>query len=213
MKRLISIFAIITVFCSIVSAQSTLNIFRIMNVTPGCVKISGKVVVRYDYFNETEKIEWLNDNANMVVKPLNDYMDKASNQCLWYKGITVKVSASDKYNPEKPNLFWWIKYNRTSTKGNIGELFVGEYDMYGDELIVELPQVLKDGQGYGFVSLENEKSFFCEKDDKKPLIRITREMLNSIGFNGDSIALKVYYYNYKNDPELISDSMIIKYYK
>jgi hypothetical protein len=157
---------------------------------------------------------WLRSDANMVVKPLNDILPHGKIETTWYKGITAKVSATDTLNKEQ-NLYWWIVLNRTATKGLHvldWRRFIGdrEYHMYEDELIIELQEVLKDGQGHEFVALKNGKSFYCEKDNKRPFIRITRKMLDSIGFNGDSITLKVYYYNYKSDPKLISDSLTIK---
>lgn len=205
------------------TAQDAEYTFRIMNVTPNGVMISGKTMVQYDTYNETETIQWLKNDASMVVKPLMDY--PLDNQRIWYKGISAKVSSKDKKG-QKPDMFWWIKKNMTSSKGSSkgkrtfswecyrplcsgNSTFDAEFLMYGNELIIELPEVLKEGEGYEFVSIETGKSFGCMKDDEKPLILITRDMLDSVGFNGKSIRLKVLYHNYYNQPKVVSESMTI----
>ena len=225
-KIINSILMSILVPISSATAQDAKYTFRIMNVTPNCVMISGKTMVQYDTFDETETIQWLKNDASMVVKPLMDY--PLDNQRIWYKGISAKVSSEDEKGP-KPDMFWWIKKNMSSSKGSPnGEevsswqcyrplkpwnsIFDAEFDMYGNELIIKLPEVLKEGEGYEFVSFETGQSFGCIKEDQKPLIMITKEMLDSVGFNGKSIRLKVLYHNYYNPPKVVSESMIIRVY-
>ena len=203
MKRIISLLVLNLVVSLFASAQNTNHTtFRIMNVTPNGVKISGKIKKQYDTFNEIDKIQWLTSPASMVVSPLTDM----PNKYVWYKGVSRKMSAGDVDNGTDL-LFWWIKFNKSSAKGSIN--FNQEFLMYGNELIIELPEVLKEGEGYEFVSLETGKSFGCKKEDQKPLIMITKDMLDSVGFNGKSIRLKVLYHNYYNQPKVVSESMII----
>lgn len=207
--------SIILLLCFVVYAnilaQSKENIFEVLNVSPNRVKISNKVAKEEDTFNETENIEWCDKNAIMVVAPIKDVLFKG--EIIWYQGVSVKVKALDcgfAENSKRSNLFWWIKYNKSSCKSGADPyLFRKEYYMFRNELVIELPNVLKEGEGYQFVSLSNGKSFYCDYDDEKPLIYITRKMLDSIGFDGKSIRLKVLYINNYNPPKEITDSMII----
>ena len=210
MKRLINFIALVLFVSANCVAQDANHTFRIMNLTPDGVKISDKIVEQYDCFNETEKITWLKKPSSMIVKPQVDirYVDLENKQRIWYKGVTAKVNSSDK-NHEKSDLFWWIKYNKSSSKGNEEFSFDGEFLMFENELIIEIPEILDKGQGYMFVSLENGKSFYSINEDSKPLIMITRDKLDSIGFNGKAIKLKVLYLNYYNEPKVVSESMTI----
>lgn len=205
MKRGISLALFIFGLWINISAQK----FVVVNVTPKGVCISGKVIERKDTIDWNEKITWLKkENCSMVVMPLNDikYKDKHGRQQEWLAFTKRTVSAIDGMD-EKDNFFWWLVYNTAMTKGGVG--FNNKFYMYEDELVIELPNVLKEGEGYQFVSLFNGKSFYCDYDDEKPLIYITRKMLDSIGFDGKSIRLKVLYINNYNPPKEITDSMII----
>lgn len=208
MKKIINV-SVLLLMCLNIAAQNPRHEFRIMHVSPNGVKIADKVMEEYDLFNETQEIKWLKPDASMVVKAQTDIPftpQGGKTQMWWYKGTSLKVRAKDSFG-KKNNLFWWIKLNKANAKGNAD--FSQKFDMYENELIIELPEVLKKNQGYRFESISNGKSFFSINEDEKPLIKITREFLDSIGFDGDSIVLKVYYYNGHNIPKLISDSMKI----
>ena len=209
MKRIANLFLLCLLISANVAAQDARIEFKIMDVTPNGLKISGKVAERYQIYYSDDELVWLKENASMVVKPQADlhFKDEYGNPCIWYKGVTKKISAKDRNNPREPSLFWWLVFNGAISKGGNVD-FAEEFTMFEDELIIEIPEVLKENQWYKFESLETGKSFVSEKDEKKPLIRITRQMLDSIGLNGDSVTLKVIYLNHyvKSD---VTDSMII----
>lgn len=206
--RIIINVSVLLLICLNIAAQNPRHEFRIMHVTPNGVKIADKVMKKYDLFNETQEIKWLKSDASMVVKAQTDIPftpQGGKTQMWWYKGTALKVRAKDHFG-QKDNLFWWIKLNKANAKGNAD--FSQKFDMYENELIIEVPEVLKKGQGYRFESISNGKSFYSRYNNEKPLIMITRNSLDSIDFDGDSIVLRVYYSD-NNIEQLLTDSMII----
>ena len=52
------------------------------------------------------------------------------------------------------------------------------------------------------------RCFYSKNHDKSPLILITRDMLDSVGFDGRSVKLKVYFVN-NYDENLVTELMVI----
>ena len=199
--------------CMNIRAQETKYDCKVMNVTPNGVKIAGRVVQQYDSIYSGQTVEWLKENAKIEIKPLqnlkyNYIIAGKEYDDILYKGVIY--TARPLPHRDKYSLLWWIKFNKASYKSTKipDSLFGKEFDMYEDELIIEVPEVLKKGQGYRFESISNGKSFYSRYNNEKPLIMITRNSLDSIDFDGDSIVLRVYYSD-NNIEQLLTDSMII----
>lgn len=210
MKKNVSTILINLVICIIASTQSIIastqnrnDTLKIMDITPNAVEISGVVKKQYDYFNPSEQIEWKTTNAIMKVKAQVDlkYKDSKGNDEIWYKSTIRTILAADNKTSNKFSIRWWIRHNPTMSKGN-SSIFENTFEMYEDELVIIIPKILEKGEGYRFESVINGKSFYCEKHDEKPLIRITKEMLDSIGFNKKSIELYVWYVNYYDEDKV-----------
>lgn len=220
MKRIIS--AVLTILIVSINASAQKKLvqdkeltLKIMDLTPGGVTISGKEKKKYECFKSNEPIEWLKQDAYIVIKIPEDITDidlEGNYITLLYAGETPRLCAKD---IKDDNNWFWIFVKGTISKGtivkNITQYFSRVFDMYEDELIIVLPEVLAEGAWYIFESLENGKSFYCLKEDQKPLIKITREMLDSIDFNGKQIKLRVWYKNGYNPRKAITDCMIINY--
>lgn len=193
-----------------VNAQGLKDKVKVMEVTPNGVMVAGKVVERYDTLDGNGAVVWRKSNAHMILKPLADIFDEMP----FYKGCVYRIYCGPEENSrERYDLLWWIKYCNTaaksSKKGNDdGKVFDREHFMYGDELVIELPWRLMSGQGYKFESVSTGGCFYSKNHDKYPLILITRDMLDSVGFDGRSVKLKVYFVN-NYDENLVSELMVI----
>lgn len=195
-----------------VSAQGLKGKFKVMEVTPNGVMVAGKVVERYDTLDGNGAVVWRKSNAHMILKPLADISFKGKEErlsCVFYKGVLYKVCNIYKNSQECKNqkLLWWMKRNESSSKGG-GMIFVGEHFMYEDELVIELPGRLMSGQGYKFESVSTGRCFYSKNHDKSPLILITRDMLDSVGFDGGPVKLKVYFIN-NYDEKLVTELMVV----
>ncbi len=195
-----------------VSAQGLKDKVKVMEVTPNGVMVAGKVVERYDTLDGNGAVVWRKSNAHMILKPLADTSFKEGGEkwpCEFYKGVLYKVCNIYKNSPDYKNrkLLWWMKRNKSSGKG--GDVnFAGEHFMYEDELVIELPGRLMSGQGYKFESVSTGGCFYSKNHDKSPLILITRDMLDSVGFDGEPVKLKVYFINNYVE-ELVPELMVI----
>lgn len=194
-----------------VSAQGLKDKVKVMEVTPNGVMVAGKVVERYDTLEGNGAVVWRKSNAHMILKPLADTSFKEKGEkwpCEFYKGVLYKVRDIYKNSQIHKNkkLLWWMKRNKSSDKGVVD--FSGEHFMYGDELVIELPGRLMSGQGYKFESVSTGGCFYSKNHDKSPLILITRDMLDSVGFDGEPVKLKVYFIN-NYDEKLETELMVI----
>lgn len=195
-----------------VSAQGLKGKFKVMEVTPNGVMVAGKVVERYDTLDGNGAVVWRKSNAHMILKPLADISFKGKEErwsCEFYKGVLYKVRDiyKNSQNHKNKKLLWWMKRNKSSGKG-VNEFSDGELFMYEDELVIELPGRLMSGQGYKFESVSTGRCFYSKNHDKSPLILITRDMLDSVGFDGRSVKLKVYFVN-NYDENLVTELMVI----
>jgi hypothetical protein len=195
-----------------VNAQGLKSKYKVMEVTPNGVMVAGKVVERYDTLEGNGAVVWRKSNAHMILKPLADTSFKEKGEkwpCEFYKGVLYKVRDIYKNSQIHKNekLLWWMKRNKSSGKGG-DVIFDGEHFMYEDELVIELTGRLMSGQGYKFESVSTGGCFNSKNDDKSPLILITRGMLDSVGFDGEPVKLKVYFIN-NHDKKLKTESMVI----
>lgn len=193
-----------------VNAQGLKGKFKVMEVTPNGVMVAGKVVERYDTLDGNSAVVWRKSNAHMILKPLANISFKGEEEkwsCEFYKGVLYKVRNIYNYKNSQEKLLWWMKRNESSSKG-VNEFSDGELFMYEDELVLELPGRLMNGQGYKFESVSTGRCFYSKNHDKYPLILITRDMLDSVGFDGGSVKLKVYFIN-NYDERLVSELMVI----
>jgi hypothetical protein len=195
-----------------VNAQGLKGKFKVMEVTPNGVMVAGKVVERYDTLEGNGAVVWRKSNAHMILKPLADTSFKEKGEkwpCEFYKGVLYKVRDIYKNSQIHKNekLLWWMKRNKSSGKGG-DVIFDGEHFMYEDELVIELPGRLMNGQGYKFESVSTGRCFYSKNHDKYPLILITRDMLDSVGFDGEPVKLKVYFIN-NYDEKLVTELMVV----
>jgi len=199
MKRAKILLILLTILCAPMLAQNKDVSFMIIRVLPNTVKINGTFAVQSQKITMHDTITWASENDSMIIMPLENYtyIDIEGKQKTWYANVTSKVSAQDKTGG-KQGFFWWIKYNKSSAKG-IEYSFDNEFYMFENKLIIQRPNILEKNEGYEFVSLSNGKSFCSFNEDSEPLIMITMEKLNSIGFDGESIKLRVIHHEIKSD--------------
>jgi len=212
MKRAKILLIFLTMLCPPMSAQTGDVPFMIIQVQPNTVKINGSFAERFQHISSRDTITWESTNDFMIIMPLEDYpyTDIYGEQCTWYANVTSQVSAQDETG-YKPEFLWWIKYNKSSAKGSEYS-FDNTFYMFDNKLIIQRPYVLKINKGYEFVSLSNGKSFNSANEDSKPLIMITRNKLDSIGFDGESIILRVIHHEINNKIDcttVVAESMRI----
>lgn len=208
MKRVILILILLLSTEKLSICQSKEPQFMIVNIQSQTVLVNEEPAEVKQIITGKDSITWLSDDADMRIMPLSDYIyeDSSNHKQTWYKGVVYGISPipSEKKNN---NLFWWIKYNKSSTKG-IEFSFDQIFFMNDDTLIIERPMVLNKDEKFEFVSIENGRSFCAVNDKTKPLIYITKDMLNSIGFDGTTIILKVIFHD-RIDATIFANSMII----
>lgn len=208
MKRVILILVILLSTTIVSICQSRETQFVIVNPPSRTILVNDKTAEVKQIITDKDSITWLSDDANMRIMPLSDYIyeDASGHRQTWYKGVVYGISPLPG-EKKKNNLFWWIKYNKSSTKG-IELSFDQTFFMLDDTLTIERPKVLDKGEIFEFVSIDNGRSFCAVNDKTKPLIYITKGMLDSIGFDGKTIMLKVVFHD-RIDDTIFANSMII----
>ena len=195
---------------------------KIHSLNSDRIRVDGKFAKPGMMISPESKITF--SHPNEWVKLLNTgktvdiYCENHNRHEEWKKGQYYKKRKS---NVKSPNLFWWVTYHTTSSKGAFdnNEYFIGE------ERPFEIENVILErnryNQYYEFEVIDGNfkgKKFIAIPDKTDPLIWITRGLLKKNGIildeemKRDSLLFKVTFHSF-DYTKIIMDSLNIIFIK
>ena len=188
----------------------SLNSDRILidgqNARPGMM-ISPDSKISFSHSKEWVKL--LNQGADVKI-----WCKTHGKEETWKNGEYRKIQMSSESH--SANLFWWITWHKTSTKGV--QMFDDIEYVIGDRRPFEIQDRIMnfDEQYYEFIIINGKykgKKFIAYPDDKEALIWITKDhFAKYIDSRNNSLMFKVNYHNY-SDNFLVADSVNVVFIK